>query len=340
MACGHLILRRGGYNGPSIVKFCLQVEASENKIAWRFFGCSSFGSKAMTVYLQIDGYHRPQNTAQAVDILSRRKNNARVIAGGTDLLPRRPGVKRIHNIHHLVDISDLDLDYLRMENGHICIGAATSINKIAASPLISSSAYNVFSEAANAHSTTTIRNRATIGGNLCNGSPCADLPLPLLVLDAVLVVKGPDGKREIPMESFFQGPNYTVMNRNELLLEIRIPPCSEKTGSSFFKLRRPQTAIDMAVVNVATSLTCERKSCKSARIALGSVGPISFRVKKAESLLAGVELNDKIIQEAAATATQRARPIDDIRATADYRKRMVRVLVQRSLEKSFERCAQ
>ena len=294
----------------------------------------------MGAYYQIKEYHRPQDMAQAADILSRFKNNARVIAGGTDLLPKRPGVKRIENINHLVDIAKLNLDYIKKESGHICFGAATTINTIAASPLISSSAYDALSEAANAHSTTTIRNRATIGGNLCTASPCADLALPFLILDAILVAAGPEGEKHIPIESFFKGANYTALNKEEILLEIRIPLCSNKTGTSFLKLRRQQTAIDMAVVNVATSLTCKKERCKAARIALGSVAPISFRAKNAESVLAEAELNEEVIQKAAAKAAEEARPIDDVRATAAYRKKMVAVLVRRSLENSMRRCGQ
>ena len=239
-----------------------------------------------------------------------------------------------------MDISKLNLDYIKKESGHICIGAATTINTIAASPLISSSAYDALSEAANAHSTTTIRNRATIGGNLCTASPCADLALPLLILDAILVAAGPEGEKHIPIESFFKGANYTALNKEEILLEIRIPLCSNKTGTSFLKLRRQQTAIDMAVVNVATSLTCKKERCKTARIALGSVAPITFRAKNAESVLAEAELNEEVIQKAAAKAAEEARPIDDVRATAAYRKKMVAVLVRRSLENSMRRCGQ
>ena len=294
----------------------------------------------MSVYFQIEEYHRPQNLAQAIDILSRFGNSARVIAGGTDILPRRPGVKKLDNINHLVDISKLDLDYLKKDNGHIRIGAATTINTIGASTLFSSGPYEALSEAASAHSTSTIRNRATVGGNLCNASACADFALPLLVLDAVLVAAGPKGKRHIPIESFFKGANYTALNKEEILLEIRIPLCSDKTGTSFLKLRRHQTAIDMAVVNVATLVTCKKQRCESAGIALGSVAPISFRAKKAESVLTGAELNEEVIQNAAATAAAEAKQIDDVRATSAYRKKMVAVLVRRSLENSMRRCGQ
>jgi carbon-monoxide dehydrogenase medium subunit len=294
----------------------------------------------MSVYFRVEEYHCPQNPAQAVDILSRFGNSARVIAGGTDILPLRPGVKKNDTIHHLVDISKLGLDYIKKESDHICIGAAVTVNTIGASPLFLTGPYGALSDAAGAHSTATIRNRATLGGNLCNASPCADLALPLLVLDAILVAAGPKGKRYIPIESFFKGANYTALNNEEVLLEIRIPLCSEKTGSSFLKLRRHQTAIDMAVVNVATSLICNKKHCEAAGIALGSVAPIAFRAKKAESVLAGARLSKEIIQKTAATAAEEARPIDDVRATSAYRKKMVAVLVRRSLENSMRRCGQ
>ncbi len=292
----------------------------------------------MGVYFNFQEYHRPRDLAQAVDILSKIGTNARVIAGGTDVLSLRPGASKTDTIQHLVDISKLGLAYLKKQGDHIRIGAATTINTIGASPLFLSETYGALSDAAGAHSTTTIRNRATVGGNLCNASPCADLALPLLVLDAILVATGPTGKRQIPVENFFEGANYAALNEEEVLLEIRIPLCSKNTGTSFLKLRRHQTAIDMAVVNVATALTWDNKCCKSARIALGSVGPIPYRAKKAESVLAGAEPNAYVIQKTAATAAEEARPIDDVRATAAYRKKMVAVLVRRSLEQSLQRC--
>ena len=292
----------------------------------------------MRVYFQVEEYHRPQNLAQAVDVLSRFKNNAKIIAGGTDVLPLRPGVKKIDTFNHLVDISKLELNYLKKGNDHICIGAATNINTIAASHFLSTGPYKALPEAADTHSTTTIRNRATIGGNLCTASPCSDLALPLLIMEAVLVAAGPNGNRRIPIESFFKGANYSGLENAEVLLEICIPSCSANAGTSYLKLRRHQTAIDMAIVNVATAFIREEKRCKAARIALGSVAPIPFRAKKAESVLVGAELNNETLMKAAAAAADEAKPIDDVRATAAYRKKMVAVLVRRSLEKSLGRC--
>ena len=294
----------------------------------------------MSVYFQVKEYHRPDSLGQAVNVLSRFGNSAKVIAGGTDLLALRPGVKKLDTIHHLVDISKLGLDFLKKETDHIRIGAATAINTLAASHLFLSSAYGSLSDAVGVHSTSTIRNQATVGGNLCNASPSGDLALPFLLLKAVLVAAGPEGEKHIPIESFFKGANYSALNKEEVLLEVQIPLGSEKTGTSFLKLRRHQTAIDMAVVNVATSLSFTKKRCEAAGVALGAVAPIPFRAKKAESVLTGAKLTKEVLRKAAATAAEEARPIDDVRATADYRKKMVAVLVRRSLETSLQRCEQ
>ena len=148
----------------------------------------------MSVALNFEGYHRPGDVNQAIEILTRYGSKAQVIAGGTDVLPQRPGGKNVGNGKHLVDIAHLGLDYIREGKDCIHIGAAATINSIGASPLFSTQPNRVLSEAVTRHSTRTIRNRATIGGNLCNASPCADLAPPLLALDARLVVTGPKGE--------------------------------------------------------------------------------------------------------------------------------------------------
>jgi carbon-monoxide dehydrogenase medium subunit len=292
----------------------------------------------MSVHLAIDGYHRPRDLSQAVQMLSQYGRQARLIAGGTDILPRRPGLKKNPYIHHLVDIAGLDLNYINSENHRIRIGAATTINALGAFGEFSSGPYQALAEAADAHSSPTIKNRATVGGSLCHASACADLALPLLAMDATLLAAGPNGQREIPIAEFFQGANYMALDSQEILLEICLPRFPENTGSAFIKLRRQQTAIDMAVVNVATLLICNQGHCEVARIALGAVAPISLRALRAESVLAGKKLTAKAILEAAATAVEEASPIGDIRATAAYRRKMIGVLVRRALEASRQRC--
>ena len=292
----------------------------------------------MSAHFSIDGYHRPRDLTQAIEILSKFGRQARVIAGGTDILPRRPGASKSLHSHHLVDIAGLALDYIKSDNNRIRIGAATTINTLSAFAEFSSRHYQALYEAAEAHSTPTIKNRATVGGSLCNASPCADLALPLLAMDATLLVAGPSGQREIPIADFFRGANYTELAVDEVLLEIRIPSQPKNAGSTFVKLRRQQTAIDMAIVNVATSLICNEGVCDTARIALGAVAPISFRAVKAESVLAGKKLDQNTILKAATVAVEEASPIGDIRATAAYRRKMVGVLVRRALGTSQQRC--
>ncbi|MCP4022302.1 MAG: hypothetical protein GY729_10705, partial [Desulfobacteraceae bacterium] len=229
--------------------------------------------------------------------------------------------------------------FIKNTKDSICIGAATDINTIADSFLMTSSP-GVLSEAALAHSTYTIRNRATIGGNLCNASPCADMTLPLLVLDAALVAVRKNDSRTILVQDFFCGVNCSALKPDQMLQKIVIPLPSKFFGASFLKLGRHQTAVDMAIVNVATSLWRKKEKCTAARIALGSVGPIAFRAKSAEAWLSGKKLNNKNIQQAAKMAADESNPIDDNRATGKYRKEMAAVLVEKSLETSLQRSGQ
>ena len=278
-------------------------------------------------------YYRPKNLAEASSILAASSERGRVIAGGTDLL-----LQKSKGVECIVDISKLGLDYIKENEQGICLGAATTVSAVHASPLFSSGPYLVLSEAAGSLATATIRNKATVGGNLCNASPAADLPLPLFVLEATLLAVGPEGERRIPVHEFFKDVNVTGLSKGELLKEICIPPCPENAGTCFMKLRRHMTAIDIAVVNAAVLLVCRSGICETARIAMGAVAPTPVRARNAEMLLMGRKLNEHTIQEAAEAAAAESKPIDDLRASAAYRKSMVAVLVSRALETSLRRC--
>ncbi|MCP4672137.1 MAG: hypothetical protein GY857_12615, partial [Desulfobacula sp.] len=215
----------------------------------------------MPLQYNLENYYKPEDIEQAIHLLSEFGNSAQVIAGGTDILPRRQNGAKFNTTNHLIDISGLGLNYIKKSKDKICIGAATDINCLATSSHFYSSPYNILAEAANTHSTYTIRNQATIGGNLCNASPCADLALPLLALSASVVVAGLKGKRTIQLDSFFKGPNCTALLPNEILQEIVIPVQQETSSACFLKLRHHQTDIDMAVVNVATQLSFKSNSC-------------------------------------------------------------------------------
>ena len=287
----------------------------------------------MTISFRPKEYFRPHGMDEAIGILSRFGSKGKAIAGGTDLLVQKP-----NDVECLIDISSLGLDYIKKERDYIYIGAGTAINTVLHSPVFSSGPYRVLSEAARSLATATIRNMATVGGNLCNASPAADLALPLFILDASLIAVGPKGKREILIKDFFKNINLTTLNEDELLVEVRISPSPENAGACFIKIRRHQTAIDIAVVNASTLLISKNGICEDARIALGSVAPTPIRATNAENLLIGEELRNEIIQKAAEVAAEESKPIDDIRASAAYRKKMVTVLVRRALETSIRRC--
>ena len=278
-------------------------------------------------------YHRPSNLQEATWLLSSFGKKARLIAGGTDLLVTKPP-----EVECLIDVASLDLNYIRKDEDGIHIGAATTLDLIERSPMLSAGPYVVLSEAASNMATPTIRNMATIGGNICNASPAADLSLALMVLGSAVKIYGLGGIRILPVGEFFEDVNKTTLNEDELLVEVHIPLSSGDTGASFLKLRRHQTAIDLAVVNVAAKLTCSGNLCEDARIALGAVAKRPVYAEKAERLLTGKGLDGKLIQEAAEVASKEAKPIDDVRGSAQYRRRMLAVMVKRALELSVTRC--
>jgi len=287
----------------------------------------------MNTPFQPNEYLRPKDIPEAAKFLSSYGNRARIIAGGSDLLVFKP-----QGVECLIDLSNLDLSYINKEKDGIVIGASTILNDIEHSPLLASGPYKVVSEAVIALATPTIRNTATIGGNLCNASPAADLPPPLMVLGATVRIAGINGRRVVPVADLFENVKRTALGEREFLVEVQIPQCPGNSGASFQKLRHHQTSVDIAIVNAAARLTFENEICKEVRIALGAVAPTPIYAKRAEGLLQGKKIDLDLIQKAAEAASEEAKPIDDIRASAGYRKRMVVVLVRRALEESAGRC--
>jgi len=291
------------------------------------------GGGIMTALFRPREYHRPDNLSEAAQLLSDLGKKAKLIAGGTDLLVNKPP-----EVECLVDVANLDLNYIRQDEDGIKIGAATTVDLIESSEVLSSGPYEVLSEAASIMATPTVRNMATIGGNICNASPAADLPLALMVLDSTVRTAGLSGSRTLPIGDLFDDVNKTALHGDELLVEVNIPLISGNTGASFMKLRHHQTAVDIAIVNVAVNLTRSENLCEDVRIALGAVASKPIYANKAEKLLTGKMVDAELIRKAAEAATEESKPIDDIRASAGYRKSMVAVLVKRALEVCVRRC--
>ncbi len=247
-------------------------------------------------------YFAPKDLKEAVKLLGNYKERAVILAGGTDLVPRI-------NTYHLrpevlVYIGKAGLDYIKEEKGKFVIGAATPMAKIAGSKLLARKAGALVEAAAQA-GTQAVRTAATIGGNLANASPAADLATPLLAMDAELSLVGPKKKRVVPLKDFFTGPGKTVLQAGEMIAEITVPVPKGKTV--FVKLGR-RKALTLSVVNAAVRLEMKGKKCQEARIALGSVAPLPLRCAKAEGMLQGKGMDSKLIAHCAAEAIAASQP--------------------------------
>jgi CO/xanthine dehydrogenase FAD-binding subunit len=182
-----------------------------------------------------------------------------------------------------------------------------------------------------------VRNRGTIGGNLCNASPAADLPPALIALNCQVKIVGLTGERTIPLEKFFLGPGQTVLQDDEILTEIIIPIPSRHTGASYQKLSPRHNDLATASVAAVIIMHSDGRTCKDARIVLGAVAPKVIRCHQAEQVVKGKALNEKLIRQAAQTASELCQPISDIRASAEYRKEMILILVKKAIDQAMNR---
>jgi len=272
-------------------------------------------------------YFAPTGAEEALSLLSQYREKAVILAGGTDLVPKINYYETIPEV--LVFLGNTGMDYIRQSQGGLSIGAATTTADIANDPLVAKSSA-ILAEAAWQTGCDATRNSATIGGNLANASPAADLATPLLALDADVVIKSASGERVLPIKDFFVDRCETTIKPGELLAEIRIPPVAGKTV--FLKLGRRQ-AMTLSVVNVAARLEMNGSKCTAARIAIGSMAPTPLRCAKAEAMLEGKDVNEKLIADCAAQAISETSPIDDQRASAWYRRQAGTALVKQALNR-------
>lgn len=235
----------------------------------------------------------------------------------------------------LVDLKKIpELSTIRAARNGLTIGALALMEEVASSPRVQRR-YGVLAEGAAVVGSIQTRNRATVGGNLCNASPAADTAAPLIALSAKVRIAGAPRVREVALEEFFLGPGKTCLKSHELLKEIFIPAPGLRSGGSFQRCTR--TAMDIALVNCAVflSLSAKGSAVKDVRIALGAVGPIPIRARTAEDVLRGNEPDKELVEQAVECAVAAAQPIDDVRASAYYRREMVRVLTWRGIEEAL-----
>lgn len=273
-------------------------------------------------------YFAPGSLSNIVALLQEYGEEAALLAGGTDLLSNIKRLSRSPNV--IVDLNRVPaLSFIEIKKDVLHIGAATVLNEIKKSPVVQERA-PVLAEAIGVLASNPIRNRATIGGNLCNASPAADTAPPLLALDASLTLQGPDSERTVAISEFFTGPGQTVRRADEIVKEVIIP--FKRGRSTFLKLGR-RKGFTLSIASVAAFGVITDGKFEDVRVALGAVAPMPVRCRKVEEALREVAANEENIEKAARLVKDEVSPITDVRASAEYRKEMSYVLTKRALKK-------
>jgi carbon-monoxide dehydrogenase medium subunit len=278
-------------------------------------------------------YQAPSTLAEALSILKQRGDDAKVMAGGQSLIPLLK--LRFAQPALIVDIGRLpSMAEIRRDDGHVAVGALVRHVDVERSKELARS-LPIMAEAVHWIADPLVRNRGTVAGSVCHADPSGDWGSVMLALDAELVAHSAAGERVIKADGFFQGPFTTTLRPDEVVTEIRIPLPAGPSGGSYQKLERKVG--DFATVAVAIQIELDGRKVKKAGIGLTSVGATNLKAKEAERALAGRELTDAVIAEAARLAAAAAEPKDDIRGTAAYKKDVVRVFVQRGLKAALAR---
>lgn len=276
-------------------------------------------------------YLEPTSVSEGISLLAKYSGEAKVIAGGTDLLVKMKQGKE--SPQYVIDLKSIPgLDYINYDSEEgLRLGALVTIRALEQSTEVHQR-YPAISQAASRLGHVAVRNIATLGGNLCNAVPSADMAPALVGLSARAKIVSPGGERVVPLEDFFTGPGDTVLKKGELLVEIQVPVPLLNTRGIYLKHSMRGT-FDLAIVNVAVVVTLEPEDevCKDIKIVLGAVAPTPMRAKRAEAVIKGKRIEDKVIEEAAQIASEQARPISDVRASAEYRKEMVKVFTRRAI---------
>jgi CO/xanthine dehydrogenase FAD-binding subunit len=276
----------------------------------------------------------PDSLAAAQRALAEGSEN-KLVAGGTDLLPQMKN--SMVSARRVIDVSQVpELKvFEKTSDGTLRVGAGVAARSIELSQL-ANNGFRALAEGAGVVGSYQIRNLATLGGNLANAAPSADMAPPVLALEAEFLIAGPHGQRRVRADEFFTGVRRTVLAPDEVLVEIIIPNPGHGSGGTYLR-HTPRRELDIAVVGVASQLTIEGGRCTKARIALAAVAPIPLRATEAEARLQGETITPQLIEEASQLAVKAAKPISDQRGSADFRRHLVQVLTRRTLTTALER---
>ncbi len=272
-------------------------------------------------------YYRPHHLKEALQLLKKWKGKAKLIAGGTngvpDLRAKASKPKAFIDLSHLKSLS-----YIKENEKEIRIGALTTISDLSSHGIIQKH-IPILAIAAQQLGNPLVRNRATIGGNLADASPAADMAPPLLALEAKVVTlrEGQKG-REIGIDQFFTGPNQTLLKYDEMIKEIIVPKLNEKTKTAYMKLGL-RNSMAISVASLALKMEMEGSLCKKARIGLGAVAPTPLRAYRTEERLTGKAIHSDVVEACGDEIQKEIKPITDIRASAEYRREMISVILKR-----------
>lgn len=280
-------------------------------------------------------YFAPKSLPEALTLLEEKTDGVHVMAGGTDMMVKmshgRLTPKTIVNIKEIPD-----LRYIRFSpDKGLEIGSTALLSDVLKDSYINAY-YPALIQAVQTMANTEVRNMATLAGNLCNAAPSADSAPPLMVMGAQISLLSAKGERRLPLMDFFQGPGITVKAPTEIMTAIHVPSPQSNSGASYKRISA-RCGVDIAAVGSGAWVKIEANKFTGARIVLGAVAPVPLRAVETEAALIGAPFNDETVINAARIASNEAKPISDVRATAHYRKRMVEVMTKRAIFEACER---
>jgi carbon-monoxide dehydrogenase medium subunit len=280
-------------------------------------------------------YHEPMALDEATRLIEEIGGEASILAGGTDLLVNMKLGKTAPK--HVVSLSRIkELTGVKKDQGVLTLGACLTAGELNEQEEIKAE-FNGLCQSAGALGSPLIRNLATVGGNIVTARPAADLPPSLMAYGASILLKKKNGERLVPLESFFKGPGQKTIEPEEILCAIILKEPPPYSGGGYVKLG-VRKALEISLVNVAAFFALDGPSgpMKEARIVLGAVAPVPMRAPSAEAVLLGEKPDDGLFEKAGNEASKDAKPIDDFRASAEYRREMVKVLTKRALRMAYE----
>jgi carbon-monoxide dehydrogenase medium subunit len=265
---------------------------------------------------------------EAIQAHNQANGSARFLAGGTDLLVQiKSGIKKpnlVIDVKKIVELNNIE----EISENEFIVGASVSGANLNRNKKFASLWPGVI-EAFRLIGSEQIQGRASLGGNLCNGSPAGDSVPALIAAGCTAIIAGPDGKKELPIEEFHTGPGKTVLKNGEMLVSLKFPKRESNSSDAYLRMT-PRTEMDIAVVGCGVNLTLDNDICTSVRVSLGAVAPTPLLIKEASDIMVGTNLNSQVLEKVAKICMESCNPINDKRGTIEYRTKVAGVLFKRA----------